>query len=80
MAEPPKEPEVFKGGAMASYGTTGHDEELEVGEDEEDVSVVPSPEPGHEHAVRVKRKKVAKKKASADAADASVDTLPPEGG
>jgi hypothetical protein len=65
---------------MATYGTTEHEEELEVGEDEEEVTPVAAPVPGHEHAVRLKRKKVLKKKAAPDAADAPLDTLPPEGG
>jgi hypothetical protein len=80
IAEPSEGPAVLKGDAMASSGTTGHDEELELGDDEDEVAVVPAPEPGHEHAVRVKRKKVVKRKAPPDAADPSVDTLPPEGG
>jgi len=81
VQEAPKEPEVYKGEAMASYGTSAQDEELEVGEDDEEaVTAAPAPEPGHEQSVRTKKKKVVKKKSSPDAADSSVDTLPPEGG
>ena len=76
----PKGPEVIKGKKMASYGTADRDEELEVGEDEVEDTPIAAPVPGDEHAVRLKRKKVLKKKAAPDAADSSVDTLPPEGG
>jgi hypothetical protein len=78
--EAPREPEVFKGEAMASYGTTDQDEELEVGEDDEEAATASAPEPGHEQSIRTKKKKVMKKRSSPDAADPSVDTLPPEGG
>jgi len=78
--EAPKEPEVFKGEEMASYGTTGQDEELEVGEEEEEATAAPAPEPGHAQSIRTRKKKVLKKRPSPDAADPSVDTLPPEGG
>ena len=78
-AEAPKAPEVFTGERMATYGTSEQDEELEVGKDEDEAALVATPVPGHEHTVRLKRKKVLKKKAAPDAADTPVDTLPPEG-